>query len=822
MPQFNTRSWRRWLVLAFMLLLSLPWLDAFQTTLRIVFQSVVTLLLGAWLLSLIVRRRPFPATRLDMPFLLFFAAATLSTIFAVDPRISLEGLWRLGIYILLFYFSVDWMREHGTRTLVEPLLFTAALVIVGGALELLLRYSWWFEIGGFSHPLPPVMPRLSGLLAGNPNRLAGFLSPLVPVLFGWGLSMRRRDMRLALLATGAGGFALAALAMSRGGLLALAAGLGVFVVLLAAGVPAMRERASAVLRNRRLLAAGAVALAAGLPILIRLVTARTWSPDAARLDLWRSAWLAGLSQPLTGVGPAGYPRARRLYGDPWIPLQHHNHTHSLLFQAWADGGLLGVLVLAVVVGALVAATVAHWQRTEGPARIRLAGVAAGLSAFATHSLVETFLAAVPNSMVIVFMVITLAAYVVVPLELSAPARVVRRFAPAAILALLMLSAVGWTVSHIAQSRLDRSVELAESGDLAGALQMVRSARRLDPHIGLYTAQEAQYLGELALVDPSCLPAARQAFEAALADESTSGVMYANYAAVLAASGDMEAAQRALQSASAIEPDEGEYRLWSGVLAEQTGDDAHAVDAYIEALELEPVWVGSAFWGQTPLRSEARDAFLEAYALEGTPTSALAVLVPICWPANIPDHWHGWGGPNPDLEPYCDGLRALVLDGNPAEAVALLSRAIEVEPGLAEAYTARAEARLALGQQVEAGYDLRVAAYLGDRQADYRLGTLAEQRGDLLTAEQHYLDARVQHVHRDWWDGIVYQRFGQIRYLPGLEMPASLNLDPYFALLRLYEAQGSTEEAAGIREDIVELNVFWQANGAARQPASLAP
>lgn len=820
MPLFKSHSWRRWLVLVTLLLLSAPRVDSFATTRRIIFQAAVTLVLGAWLVSLMIRRRPFPATRLDIPLLLFFTAATVSTIFAVDPRVSVEGLWRLGWYILFFHFAVDWMRTYGTRTLIEPIFFFAALLVTLGVVEVAFRYVPWFEIGGFTQPLPPQVPRLVGMLSGNPNTLVAYLAPVIPVLLAWGLSLHSREQRLALFAAAAGSFVLAGLTLSRGGFLALAAGLALLAVLLIIGIPALRARVLQAARDRRVIAAGVIALLTGLPLLIHWVTARSWSMDAARLDLWRSAWLAGLSQPLTGVGPAGYGRARRLYGDPWLPIEHHNHTHNVPLQAWADGGLLGVLVVGVMVGALVAAAVAHWRRAEGPSRIRLAGVAAGLAGFATHSLVETFFGAVPNNMAIVFMAVTLAAYVVAPLERAPRWPSVQRLAAPVILGLLLVSAAGWAVSHRAQALLDRSVELAQGGDLPGAVEAIRAAQRLDPHMGFYTAQEAQYLGELALHDPAYLSAARQAFEAALADEGTSATLHANYAAVLAAAGDEVAARRALQAAINLEPDDGEYPLWSGVLAEGMGDAAGARAAYVEALVLEPDWLASGFWDLSPLRQEARAAFLAAYELDGIPLDTLIELPPACWPTDAPPHWHGWRGPGAGQQPYCEGMRALVLDADPAQALPFLNQAVEVEPGLAAAYTARAEARLALGEHAAAEHDLRVAKYLGDTRAAYRLGVLAEHRSDLASAEQHYLGATVRLVPLYEWAGAVYQRFGLIEPLPGLEMPAPTNLDPHLALLRLYETQERIEDAARVREAIIDLDPSWQARDAARQPDPL--
>ena len=85
---------------------------------------------------------------LDAPLLAYFLANALSTIFAIDPRISLEFLWRLGVHVWLFYVIVGlFARRHG-RDVFEALYLSSAVVILIRVFEFA---SWYF---GLSWVLP--------------------------------------------------------------------------------------------------------------------------------------------------------------------------------------------------------------------------------------------------------------------------------------------------------------------------------------------------------------------------------------------------------------------------------------------------------------------------------------------------------------------------------------------------------------------------------------------------------------------------------------------------------------------------------------------
>jgi len=100
----------------------------------------------------------------------------------------------------------------------------------------------------------------------------------------------------------------------------------------------------------------------GLAGLLAVLMAWQWHNTLDRFDYWIDAMLTGLSSPVWGVGL-------------WTYANRHGHAHNILFQTWAEGGILGILSLSLLVGRYF---------YNGPSRWRTA-VLAGLMA---HCMVD--------------------------------------------------------------------------------------------------------------------------------------------------------------------------------------------------------------------------------------------------------------------------------------------------------------------------------------------------------------------------------------------------------------------------------------------------
>jgi tetratricopeptide (TPR) repeat protein len=150
-------------------------------------------------------------------------------------------------------------------------------------------------------------------------------------------------------------------------------------------------------------------------------------------------------------------------------------------------------------------------------------------------------------------------------------------------------------------------------------------------MGFYAVQRAYYLGEMAAKDDSYVAQALASYSAAIDDDDTYAPLRANRAMLLAQSGDIQAALDEMETAQRLDPREPRYPLWMGALAECLGDREAATGAYLQALDLEPQWIESAYWDATPLRAQARSTYLNEVGLSDQSLEEIIKVSPLCWP-----------------------------------------------------------------------------------------------------------------------------------------------------------------------------------------------
>lgn len=231
-------------------------------------------------------------------------------------------------------------------------------LIAAGLAEALLGYVQWMLSAGAAGPGGGAI-RVLGTF-GQPNPYSGYLN--FALLLAVALALFSRDVRERWVAGAASVLLLGAqvLANSRGGIIGLAAGLAVIVV-----VGLRRERLAALVT------------AVGVPLLLiawftHLIPARLTDgvlrqfrikdvsvngqlSDANFSTMERLAhWLAGLrmfqAHPLLGVGAGNYDNAYPLYGDLTTWPQGLGQAHNYYINVAAETGSIGLLAfLALVV-----------------------------------------------------------------------------------------------------------------------------------------------------------------------------------------------------------------------------------------------------------------------------------------------------------------------------------------------------------------------------------------------------------------------------------------------------------------------------------------
>lgn len=303
-------------------------------------------------------------------------------------------------YLAGFLFFAAVYRAADSRVFAEKLLKILAVAVFLSLVFAAVQKVYAPGLG--NTPFWEKLGQINGTFK-DPNSLGGFLAAFVPIALGLALSTRRGTKILC--------FSVAALALavfpeagSRSSLVAMAAGLALFIgaaVFRAGG----KGRAS---RYRR--RAVAVVLILAVAVLgffgSNLHKRLSWSAEALtgklplrhffnyRLTLWSSALRMMTAYPLTGVGLGAYiiELPNTLAGDGIL----HPNTDSALnyfLQVGAELGLPGLILVLWIFGRLARRMVRTIRRPPGEVRagFQALGVAAGLATFLISFLFHSYI-----------------------------------------------------------------------------------------------------------------------------------------------------------------------------------------------------------------------------------------------------------------------------------------------------------------------------------------------------------------------------------------------------------------------------------------------
>jgi len=275
----------------------------------------------------------------------------------------------------------------------------------------------------------------------NPNFLAGFLAVALLLVIGGVIfcqpgEERRRPLRIALAVfEGALLFAALLTTGSRGGVLALTAGL---VVLL-------------VLRSSRAAVAGVAALVVALllipnPFIQRLQTLpQTDNFAFTRLSIWKSAWSMMLDHPWLGIGLGQFEYVSTRYAFPvtthWAKYTHvAENAHSEYLQAGAELGVPGLLVALGIIALLTLAVVRRLRTLPRDSWGAIATLVAAIASIAAQAAVDFPLHTPPSALLLVLLAAGLRLNGVTGPERIVSLHVRPAYAAAAILVALLLAA----------------------------------------------------------------------------------------------------------------------------------------------------------------------------------------------------------------------------------------------------------------------------------------------------------------------------------------------------------------------------------------------
>lgn len=342
------------------------------------------LILLAWLARWLDARRLTARTGLEAPVALLAAAGLAGYLIAPDPVRSQAALWRLALGIAWFYGLANlpagalWLRR------------LSWLWIAAGAGLLLLAITGtdWQNTRLLPLPIYDLIPQWSwnvqsGALA-NARGVGMALAMVIPMLLALALWGRETALRLSALLLAALLTAALLLTQSLQGLLGLALGGAVLLVLwkrwtvlllLALASAAIGAASALDWRSLALLALD-IQNAAGIGVVLRL-------------DIWSRALSMLSDMPLTGVGLDSYLILQAQFY-PGHLLGPEIHAHNLALQLALDLGVAGLLGFVWLLAAFAAVVLKGLRRPALPAeRALLAGAAAGVASMLGAGLIDS-------------------------------------------------------------------------------------------------------------------------------------------------------------------------------------------------------------------------------------------------------------------------------------------------------------------------------------------------------------------------------------------------------------------------------------------------
>jgi putative inorganic carbon (HCO3(-)) transporter len=759
---------------------------------RIFHHFVMTVLLAWWLARRL--RVGLPITPLNIALYAAVIVWGISAIFSADPRMAIENLWFPLVHLLIFFIIADLFQRGRQRLVMETNFLLAALVV---CIALLQFASWLFGLGvvpgteigwlsvlGAEMPLPLMTPMLY-LPLGVSTWLAAYTAPNALLAFGWSLTARLRDFRIALRLLAGGLLLVMILTFSRGGFISLAVGAGLFILLRLSQSQAVRQ-----MNLQRAATALIPVVVIGVIVAVIVFTIGQsegrYSGDALRLNLWRSAVEIARDHPVVGVGPGLFGRGAREYRDPTVVDDRLGTAHSIVLNTAAEEGIAGIAVLAALAILTFHAWWRLWRNADFSGRkIRLEVAFAALVGIGAQSLFDTF-----TTTALVALSALLAVYCTV--EPGSVLDKPRGHHWAAVVALVLVLAYGvfWIQTDRAQAAFIRSTR-------AGDVEAAREAASIDPSLRLYPLQIAYLTGMQTPpeADPS---AAITAYQHALEFEPTWDTGWINLAGLQARAGNIDGALASLERAERISINNLAAFNWARITeAYNAGAEDEIVERYVSAMS--PLRLPlSVWWSETDLRRRAVEQFYES--LTDFPDLQYRIAE-----VHFPERRAELVTDEPDTaaEWWVRAKYALDVEQDFITALNAFDQAIALNRGIGDYYVSRSRGNVLLDTPIPER-DLDLAQLLGPRyesvnavRASFAQGTERE-RLLALAVPPRVVDQN--------FEGVLFGgRTASFELLPEMRDPGpgTAFMQPWYDLAAIYEADGRMDAARNVYRAILD-------------------
>jgi O-antigen ligase/tetratricopeptide (TPR) repeat protein len=517
-------------------------------------------MIGAVMIAAYLLRAPSRHDVVDLlvlgGLLAFLATCVTSSI----PRLSFEGATTAIAYAAAFYVAREAVADARGRQVAITVLGVAGTMI-SVTFFAIWAGVWfrWMSVPGAG--LPPFDLQLPA----TPYRHYYLVGMVAALLMPATLLLARRPIVWPIGVIGA--TASAAVAFMSGSRTVWLAGILAVIVAVAIGG---RVR----LPRLRWIVATAIPILAVMAVVFTQLLTRVVAASTVegRLAIWNASIDRWLESPIVGFGPGTFTPQLALGGyDKLVP-----HGHNAVVQNLVEGGVLGLIALALVCAALIIG-IANTRPVE---RAALGGIAF----FAVASLSD-------NPSITTFLVIPVIVWAAIACprrvsEVALPSRWRQRvslgLAAVVGLAALATLAASWSYER---------ASAASTGDSATAVtQELRAAVALDPSHALYRRDLAAWLFATGRT-----PEAEEHLQRAL-ELNPADVAAWRAAAILAADqADGERAMQLAKRATDLRPTDPINQMTFSYVARQTENVEVLRAGLVRALRFDPWLAATAEW-----------------------------------------------------------------------------------------------------------------------------------------------------------------------------------------------------------------------------------
>jgi O-antigen ligase len=600
--------------------------------------NIVMLSVGiiTWVVARLQGRWPWYPTALDGVIWLWVAAITVAAVANPDMlRRSQPAIWCFAGLMVAWFGLNDSLSN---RLITRRQIGTVLLAVVG--ISILWAFQELLDPDGVRDGLFG-LARVSGL-TGNPNLLSALLVPAIGIAFGrvWASAGLGRMLSLvyALIAC-----VILVLSYSRGGWVGGAAAIGILMLAFAVdqgwGTPSGLRAAWGRWKSWQRAAAVAIVVAVvvgglGMSLYLLDTLDNPGRTAALRTYLWEAAWDGFTEKPLTGNGMFSTPRII-LDRSSVPPLSAQPHAHNFPLQVLSELGILGgTAMIASVIVALRAGVMAWRSAPTSRERHLIAGGWAASIGFGVHNLFD--LAAwtpyVSLAGLIALMIMTAP-----PVPVAYPVRKGRAGIALAVgVGIVVVIGGYYSLPHFF-----RNETLIETGKQRG--QWLTAAEGFDDLIAVDPRQPVYHWNQAMLYamaaqetqDAALAQRALESFNEAAVLGMDSAVLNFNRAALSVQTGDRALAAFYLLEAARYAPDSLNLLVNAALSAERWGmpesarllwDRIQALPGFENAnLSLLPALAQSEIAADYAIPAPVDDAVAAQLLIEGNPAEALALL-----------------------------------------------------------------------------------------------------------------------------------------------------------------------------------------------------